>query len=77
MTFHGCGHAKTPTALRAVIGAGGGDHGKEFDEGAKRVEQDILWQHNDGTPAVWLMDGTNVAAFGPTLLNPGSAWDIV
>ena len=32
---------------------------------------DILWQHDNGTPAVWLMNGTGVAAMGQPLTNPG------
>jgi hypothetical protein len=39
---------------------------------------DILWQNNDGTPAIWLMDGftlvtgTNVGPF-----NPGPSWHVI
>ena len=32
---------------------------------------DILWQNADGTPAVWLMDGTSVIAIGPALVQSG------
>ena len=35
---------------------------------------DILWQNDDGRPAVWLMNGTGIAALGPGLLNPGPTW---
>ena len=38
---------------------------------------DILWQGSDGTPAIWLMDGTTttfVGAVGP--FNPGPSWQI-
>ena len=35
---------------------------------------DILWQNDDGTPAVWLMDGTAVISTGPALTNPGAGW---
>ena len=38
---------------------------------------DIFWQNDNGTPAVWLMDGTNVLLTGGALPNPGSAWHIV
>ena len=41
-------------------------------------KSDITWQHDNGTPAVWLMDGTNatvVGAFGP--FNPGATWDMI
>ena len=40
-------------------------------------KSDILWQNDDGTPAIWLMDGTNVTfagAVGP--FNPGPGWQI-
>ena len=38
---------------------------------------DILWQNSDGTPAMWLMNGTNavsVGAVGP--FNPGPSWQV-
>jgi hypothetical protein len=35
---------------------------------------DILWQNDNGTPAVWLMSGTVVQSRGPILTNPGAAW---
>jgi hypothetical protein len=38
---------------------------------------DILWQSSNGTPAIWLMDGTNAkfaGAAGP--FNPGPSWQI-
>ena len=36
---------------------------------------DILWQNDDGTPAIWLMDGTN--GIGSAVLgNPGADWHI-
>ena len=38
---------------------------------------DILWQNDNGTPAVWLMNGTGVTAFGPQLVDPGSSWHII
>ena len=40
-------------------------------------KSDILWQGDDGTAAMWLMDGTNatfVGAVGP--FNPGPTWHI-
>jgi hypothetical protein len=43
----------------------------DFDGDGK---SDILWQNNDGTPAVWLMNGTHVSLMGPGLSNPGPAW---
>jgi hypothetical protein len=44
-------------------------HAADFNADGKA---DILWQNADGTPAVWLMNGTGVSTFGPALLNPGS-----
>jgi hypothetical protein len=38
---------------------------------------DILWQHDNGTPAVWLMEGVNVLLMGGALTNPGSAWHVI
>src|SRR5262245_49486232 len=43
---------------------------------------DILWQNSDGTPAMWLMDGTSftsigaIGPFGPFPFNPGPSWHI-
>jgi Ca2+-binding RTX toxin-like protein len=37
---------------------------------------DILWQNTDGTPAVWLMNGTSVLSTGPALYNPGPSWQV-
>ena len=38
---------------------------------------DLLWQRDDGTPAVWLMNGTTVTSMGPPLSNPGAAWHAI
>jgi hypothetical protein len=38
---------------------------------------DLLWQNLDGTPAIWLMDGTNVLAGANAGFNPGAAWHVV
>ena len=38
---------------------------------------DILWQSSDGTPAIWLMDGTNAVTVGAAgSFNPGPTWHI-
>ena len=37
---------------------------------------DILWQNDNGTPAIWLMDGTDVATTGAALANPGPTWHV-
>jgi hypothetical protein len=51
-----------------VISAG------DFDGNGKA---DILWQHNDGTAAVWLMDGLNVVKTAAVGANPGTAWNVI
>ena len=35
---------------------------------------DILWQNVDGTPGVWLLDGTGVLSSGPPLPNPNAGF---
>ena len=39
-------------------------------------KDDIIWQNDDGTPAIWLMDGQSVTDV-TALPNPGSDWHIV
>jgi hypothetical protein len=38
---------------------------------------DILWHGDDGTPAMWLMNGMSIASQGVIGFNPGSDWHIV
>jgi len=39
---------------------------------------DILWQADDGTPAIWLMNGLNFVAGGAAgSFNPGHDWHII
>jgi len=51
----------------------------DFDGNNK---SDILWQNNDGTPAMWSMNGASATAvggvgpFGPFPFNPGPSWHI-
>src|SRR5215213_727778 len=52
------------------------NEGVPFDFNGDR-KADILWQNDDGTPAVWLLDGTNVSAFGAVLPDPGPAWHAI
>ena len=40
-------------------------------------KSDILWQSSNGTPAIWLMDGTNAVTVGAAgSFNPGPSWQI-
>ena len=36
---------------------------------------DLVWQNDDGTPAIWLMNGMNLAD-GAALANPGPSWHV-
>jgi hypothetical protein len=38
---------------------------------------DLLWQNSDGTPAVWLMNGTNIISGANVGFNPGAAWHVI
>ena len=40
-------------------------------------KSDIVWQGQDGTPAIWLMDGTTVTGVGAVGFNPGASWHVV
>ena len=37
---------------------------------------DILWQNTDGTPAIWMMDGTTLTGMG-VLPSPGMDWHLI
>jgi FG-GAP-like repeat len=39
-------------------------------------DEDIVLQNTDGTPQIWLMNGTSVTST-VTLANPGSAWHVI
>jgi hypothetical protein len=39
-------------------------------------DSDIVLQNTDGTPQIWLMNGTSVTS-AVTLANPGSAWHVI
>ena len=40
-------------------------------------KSDIVWQGQDGNPAIWLMDGTTVTGVGAVGFNPGASWHVV
>jgi FG-GAP-like repeat len=37
---------------------------------------DVIWQNTDGTPAIWLMNGTTITS-AIDLPNPGAAWHVI
>ena len=37
---------------------------------------DILWQNDDGSAAIWRMNGASVIGGGVLAINPGPAWHI-
>ena len=41
-------------------------------------KSDILWQHDNGTAAIWTMDGTDVLSIGAAgSFNPGADWHVI
>ena len=38
-------------------------------------KSDVLWQNDNGLPAIWTMDGTNITG-GAGLTNPGPTWHV-
>jgi hypothetical protein len=40
-------------------------------------KSDIIWQNDDGTAAVWLMDGTQLISGANVGFNPGSGWQVI
>ena len=41
-------------------------------------KSDILWQNDNGTPAIWTMDGTTLIGQGvPANANPGADWHLI
>ena len=45
----------------------------DFNDDGK---SDILWQNDDGTPGIWLMNGLTATAMSTVGTNPGPAWAI-
>ena len=52
-----------------VVGAG------QFENG--NIRSDILWQHDSGQAAVWLMDGTTLLSGVAVASTPGADWDLI
>jgi serralysin len=40
-------------------------------------KSDILWQNDNGMPAIWLMDGLNKIADAAVGHNPGHEWHLL
>ena len=60
----------------------GDNPGPQWDiEGAgdfnSDTRPDILWQHDNGQVAVWMMDGSAVQSSVLVGANPGSEWQVV
>ena len=73
-------NSATNTAFVGVVGPfnpGPSWQIKEHGDFNGDAKSDILWQNSDGTPAIWLMDGTSVLTNGPAgPFNPGASWQI-
>ena len=52
-----------------VVGAG------QFNN--SYTKSDIVWQHDSGQAAAWLMDGTSLVGGGLVGGNPGADWDLI
>ena len=61
----------------ALSNPGASWHVKEAGDANGDGKADIFWQHDNGTPGIWLMNGVDVAVTGGALHNPGAAWHIV
>ena len=62
--------------VRSIQGRAGHIEGTgDFNGDGK---SDILWQGDDGTPAVWFMDGMNFLSGGAAgSFNPGHDWHVI
>ena len=54
-----------------------GNRGHAFERGRAQRNPSPLWQGDDGTPAIWLMDGTTVTGLGAVGVKPGASWHVV
>jgi hypothetical protein len=64
----------TVVSTQQVLGAGGWS--------VKRVQDldgdgkaDLVWEHTDGSVAVWLMDGTAMVS-GQGVIGPATGWSV-
>ena len=49
-------------------------HNSDFDGDAR---SDILWQNDNGQPAIWLINGTTLLSGGALAINPGPSWHAI
>jgi hypothetical protein len=64
----GGGVGPNPGADWHVVGAG------QFNNGD--TKSDILWQHDNGTPAVWTLNELTLTS-AQAFANPGAAWHLI
>ena len=71
------GSAKSPGSLQVPCKHIGW-HIKATGDFNGDSKSDILWQGQDGTPAIWTMDGTHVLSVGVAgSFNPGADWHVI
>jgi hypothetical protein len=66
LTVSSSGTTSTPPGWHVEASA-------DFNQDGKA---DIILQNNDGTPQIWLMNGTNVTSV-TNLVNPGPSWHVI
>jgi hypothetical protein len=65
----------SPTVITALSDPGPTWHAIGTSDFNGDGKADILWQNNDGTPGIWLMNGVSIASHF-ALPNPGSTWHL-
>ncbi len=76
--FHandGSANSNTATISVTVSNSGGPVLQSPLNDFNDDGKGDILWQNDNGTPAVWLMDGIDADA-GAQIANPGATWHV-
>ena len=68
----------TVTALGAVgFNPGASWHVVGAGQFSNDLKSDILWQHDNGQTAVWLMDGMDMIGNTGVGGNPGADWHLI
>jgi hypothetical protein len=62
--------------VSATGNPGTGWHAKGGSDANADGNADILWQHDSGGPAIWLMDGTTLIGGGP-IGSIGPDWNLI